>query len=375
MAREILGNTYVDNILIGATTPSEGLLKQRQCKKVFEHMGMNLREFMSNSNTVLNPVLCKDRMKKMSSAVKLLGLRWNPEADTIHAFASTFDPLGLLTPIFIKARVFIQDLWLTAHSWDDLSDQDLITMWNRQVPRFIGIIAQSTHDLVIFSDASQRVYSAVAYLVCRPNSGGAFSNLAFSKAKLASKGGMTIPRLELMAIVLATKLARFLYKELNMHINSLHLLSDSQVALFWIHSQKPLKTFVQNRAKFINQVLHELEKSKISSRFHYVETDSNPADCATRGLYTSELKYHIWWDCPKFTIQQNTHSLEIPYAIISMEGTVLKTIHRRTLDLWNFQTLISEIGATLNTRPITPVLTNATEEGCVTLRPIDLISP
>ncbi|VDO87474.1 unnamed protein product [Heligmosomoides polygyrus] len=57
-----------------------------------------------------------------------------------------------------------------------------------------------------------------------------------------------------------------------------------------------------------------------------------------------------------------------------VKSSLKKTIHRRTLDLWNFQTLITEIEATLNTRPITPVLTNATEEGFV-LRPIDLISP
>ncbi|VDO18644.1 unnamed protein product [Heligmosomoides polygyrus] len=53
-----------------------------------------------------------------------------------------------------------------------------------------------------------------------------------------------------------------------------------------------------------------------------------------------------------------------------VKSSFKNTIHRHTLDLWNFQMLVSEIEATLNTRPITPVLTNATEEGFV-LRPID----
>ncbi|PIO52841.1 hypothetical protein TELCIR_25846, partial [Teladorsagia circumcincta] len=61
------------------------------------------------------------------------------------------------------------------------------------VPRFITVAGKVQYDLEVFSDASQRVYAAVAYLVCRPVKGKPFSNLIFSKAKLADMKKTTIP--------------------------------------------------------------------------------------------------------------------------------------------------------------------------------------
>ncbi|EYB83841.1 hypothetical protein Y032_0328g2641 [Ancylostoma ceylanicum] len=58
----------------------------------------------------------------------------------------------------------------------------------------------------------------------------------------------------------------------------------------------------------------------------------------------------------------------------SVKTALKKTIPRQILDLPKLQTLICEVEAVLNTRPITSVPTNTAEEAYV-LRPIDLISP
>ncbi|KAL6726143.1 hypothetical protein Aduo_008145 [Ancylostoma duodenale] len=58
----------------------------------------------------------------------------------------------------------------------------------------------------------------------------------------------------------------------------------------------------------------------------------------------------------------------------SVKTALKKTIPRQISDLPKLQTLICEVEAVLNTRPITSVPTNTTEEAYV-LRPIDLISP
>ncbi|VDN32760.1 unnamed protein product [Cylicostephanus goldi] len=42
-------------------------------------------------------------------------------------------------------------------------------------------------------------------------------------------------------------------------------LTDSQIALYWIYSHKPLKTYVVNRVKYIRRVFDELEAEKIST--------------------------------------------------------------------------------------------------------------
>ncbi|KAK6025558.1 hypothetical protein OSTOST_08539, partial [Ostertagia ostertagi] len=154
--------------------------------------------------------------------------------------------------------------------------------------------------------SSQRVYAAVAYLVCRPLKKQPFSNLIFAKAKLAVMKKTSIPRLELLGSVLAAKLVRFLRKQLKITLSSVQILSDSQIALYWIHSNKQLKTFVNNRVKYIKEVTQELSDANIPYKFHYVNTDSNPADCATRGLSASELSSHMWWHGPSFILNQPT---------------------------------------------------------------------
>lgn len=56
LQKEILANTYVDNLLIGAVNNEEGIAKQHQCKEIFCNMRMNLREFVSNSKSVMNNI-------------------------------------------------------------------------------------------------------------------------------------------------------------------------------------------------------------------------------------------------------------------------------------------------------------------------------
>ncbi|VDO34940.1 unnamed protein product [Heligmosomoides polygyrus] len=58
----------------------------------------------------------------------------------------------------------------------------------------------------------------------------------------------------------------------------------------------------------------------------------------------------------------------------SVKTALKKTTHKNILDLWNLQTLLTEIEATINTRPLTP-LTGSAADGALVLRPIDLINP
>ncbi|VDP16081.1 unnamed protein product [Heligmosomoides polygyrus] len=200
----------------------------------------------------------------------------NSKRTALKALASTFDSLGLLTPLFVSAKTFVQDLWLKKTDWDTPLDKDTMAKWNEiihgisgfvgTVPRYVASTSECRYDLVVFSDASKRVFAAAAYLVCRPLRGKPFSHLIYAKAKLAVPEKTTIPRLELQALVLAVKIVRFLKKELTIQISSVQLLSDSQIALYWIHSKKQLKTFVHNRAKLIHEVKNELETANIPYR-------------------------------------------------------------------------------------------------------------
>ena len=59
--------------------------------------------------------------------------------------------------------------------------------------------------LHIFSDASIKAYGAAAYMCCNGN-----SNLVMAKTKVAAIKALTVPKLELTAVVLAARLAKFI---------------------------------------------------------------------------------------------------------------------------------------------------------------------
>ena len=67
-----------------------------------------------------------------------------------------------------------------------------------------------------------------------------------SKSRAAPLKPITLPKLELMAAVLAARLSNFVRKSLSIDC-TLYLWSDSQIVLYWIASQKKLKPFVDHR--------------------------------------------------------------------------------------------------------------------------------
>ena len=70
--------------------------------------------------------------------------------------------------------------------------------------------ANGLSQLHVFSDASVHAYGAAAYLRW-PRPGGAEVRLVAAKARVAPIRQTTIPRLELMAALLASRLAKTVY--------------------------------------------------------------------------------------------------------------------------------------------------------------------
>ncbi|XP_058839282.1 uncharacterized protein LOC131694798 [Topomyia yanbarensis] len=233
---------YVDNLLTGA---NDTLELQRICKQMICLLnagGFPLRQWSANSQEVLNIVPENLRETRTlleldrDSSITALGLRWEPAADTLSfkppkwkgnqqltkrtvlsQMSSLFDPLGLVGPSIVRAKIIMQSLWKHQLDWDAPLPSQYAQEWNNyqldipclenlRVPR--AAILFPHHDLQIhgFSDASEQAYGACLYLRSINASGQCSVQLLTAKSRVAPVDSKSIPRLELSAALLLTHL-------------------------------------------------------------------------------------------------------------------------------------------------------------------------
>ena len=148
-----------------------------------------------------------------------------------------------------------------------MEDKELLKLWESvrcdlkqvtetKVRSSIAMNSQShevTHTLLYFCDASSVAYAAAVYLLQTNKQSGFKVDLLFSKTRLAPLKTMSIPRLELLAVLIGVRCVEFVKTQLNDRIQKTFLLTGSQCVLQWIKSEKELSVFVRNRIKEIRE--------------------------------------------------------------------------------------------------------------------------
>uniref|UniRef100_A0A914YUF9 Uncharacterized protein n=1 Tax=Panagrolaimus superbus TaxID=310955 RepID=A0A914YUF9_9BILA len=228
--------------------------------------------------------------------------RWT-KRKVLKFIASTFDPLGMLSPVSIKGKIFMQNLFQKLLSWDTpLSDelqkewQEIVRNWkgNVTIPRKLvhGTMPEKDSiEIHAFADASKIAYCACVYLRMKTSKGHE-SVLVFAKTRLhpLSKT-LTIPKMEVMGIWLASKIASFVQKEMKLETSRKFIWTDSQISFYWFQ-KLPKDVFVCNRLK-------DVLASNVELLF--VPGTLNPADLGTRGVSIEELnEAKCWWHGPQF---------------------------------------------------------------------------
>ena len=310
---------YVDNVISGCDQETDIISYNQESRSIMNAANFNLRSWASNSPQ-LRERAGQDQTADTSTVVNILGLRWHPAQDTLYLApkemvppssqptskrdvlqlaSKTYDPLGFISPVTVKAKLFIQELWQRKLEWDEPLPTELETKWNdiaRDIqeasklvlPRCFFSQVQSKAQPVylhVFANASPKAYGATAYIsTCDQPS------LVMSKSRVAPMKKLTLPQLELMAASICTRLAHFIAEALKSRFPNLaiHLWSDSEIVLHWLQGSKPLKQFIANRTKEIKALF------PLSVWNHY-PTHENPADLLTRGITATQLRTSSLW--------------------------------------------------------------------------------
>ena len=138
--------------------------------------------------------------------------------------SKVFEPIGLVAPFTVVARLLLKDIWrVTGQQWDDELPQDMVhrfLVWSAILPKLENIKIPRIYfsgpfdkiELHMFGDSSQDILNAVAFLRAREKTptGEEKTELAFilGKARVAPMKVMTVPKLELQAVLLAARLKK-----------------------------------------------------------------------------------------------------------------------------------------------------------------------
>ena len=198
-------------------------------------------------------------------------------------------------------------------SWEDRVPDGVVGAWKELVaeavksesiffPRSIRPPNAMDHPLVVcVGDGAFPAYCANVYLqwqvLCSHGQEACDrdyeASLLMAKARVTPLSGFTIPRSELSATVLQTRLGltvvKALQSEESMSPRGVSLLSDSKCTISAVDTTtRVLKPFFHNRVAEIVDNMAEMRKYCPVEDIHYVASADNPADLGTRGCVKAE---------------------------------------------------------------------------------------
>ncbi|XP_072377717.1 uncharacterized protein [Diabrotica undecimpunctata] len=359
-SQTILKDFYVDDLLTGSNSISELIQTCQEVSFILNSAGFPLRKWTSNNPNVLQTISSNDDSLAIlklgqNDASKTLGIYWYSQLDilkysinkniypltssltkrqVLSDIAQIYDPLGLISPCIILGKIMIQKLWSLNMAWDEPIPDDLSLQWQQfrtelselnqlSIPRYVIKNEYKLIEIHGFCDASRDAYAACIFARSSNSQGEFHVQLLCSKTKVAPLKLLTIPRLELCAALLLAQLSIQVKTSLFNLSNDIQFYywSDSQVVLCWLKTDpNSLEIFVGNRVAKIQNLTS-------ISNWSYINTKTNPADVASRGILPNKLKYHhMWWTGPEFLCEPNSQWPQYSFNISKSKLPELKRI-------------------------------------------------
>ena len=218
--------------------------------------------------------------------------------------AKLYDPLEIISPIFLPVKLIFQELCKLKVDWDEFLSEEMkskfltwISSLETEEPISVNrcyfeINPENIQSLQLhaFGDGSEMAYAGVIYLRIEMNE-TISTQLIMSKTRVASLEPMSVPRLELLASLISSRLVTRVKSALSpvVNIEEIYHWSDSTTTLHWIKGvERQYKQFVENRVTEV--------QSKVSPEFwSFCPGLENPADIPTQGLSVEALlKSNLW---------------------------------------------------------------------------------
>ena len=198
------------------------------------------------------------------------------------------------------ANLSIQMLWQLHIDWDESLDNGLQDEWNNiitDLQQLSGLTIDWSHfqdftregiQLNVFADASTKACGAVAFLTSSDD-----ATIVMAKNRVAILDSLTLPKLELMAAAVASRVAGFIIDALQQQDNPIYCLGNSQIVLYWLKSTIDLPLFVRCN-------ILEITEAIPGATWNYCPTVENPTDLLKRGINFQLLSSpnNLWWKGP-----------------------------------------------------------------------------
>ena len=269
----VIKSLYCDDFVSSFDSEKEAFAQYSKLKDCFNDAGLNLRKWKSNIKDLTEKIASVENYSEQDKGdEKVLGLIWDRINDRLKfdfeellrdvsvenvtkrtilsSSAKVFDPLGILSPVIINLKVLFQQLCKEKCDWDAPLKDDIKENFEKTISdlRSCECIEINRHyfssresqeiidsvELHGFSDASMKAYGSCVYIVYRLKTGDVIVSLVAAKTKVAPIAGQTIPKLELSAALILTRLISNIKEAIqsNIEIRDIICWSDSQIVLF-----------------------------------------------------------------------------------------------------------------------------------------------
>ncbi|XP_043062888.1 uncharacterized protein LOC122319553 [Drosophila yakuba] len=260
---------YVDDVLAGADSTEEAQLMVQELRDAPNSAGFPLRKWTSNQKEVLAAIQSDHFLNTdffeidAESTAKNLGIRWKATSDefifvppelavemsftkrqVLSQIAKLFDPAGWLASFIVRAKIFMQEIWLQELGWDENIPNELFQRWLNflrsysvleqiRIPRWLSFHPEFKVEHHGLCDASQKAYGAAINV--RVEVGGLIMvQLLTAKTRVAPVKTVSLLRLELSGALLLSEMATAIISQMPTINSELYCWMDSTIMLAWL---------------------------------------------------------------------------------------------------------------------------------------------